>query len=323
MSDMTQTPAHAKPARRNHLWILFAIAFPAAVEVWASWVGVGSRSGFPVIRLPFGVPAFSTGFSLAVGMEAYWGYALYVWLVAGPGPKSRKFAMQSAIGAFLLSLLGQIAYHLMLAEHVAATPVIVVVFVAALPVTLLALVAFLIHLMHADRGDAGDAEVHARAEAERTQRDAAEASELAMVRAELETARGALEPARADLATARAEMGRLAARAETLERKLATATGRKQPRKPAGATGRKPAAATAPETAAVTGSATAPETDGITAPEEAEAPEDLDSEAKVLWYLDKGLSASRAGIAAGLTDSRGRQIARLRKPAPKGQDPEE
>ena len=52
----------------------------------------------------------------------------------------------------------------------------------------------------------------------------------------------------------------------------------------------------------------------------AEAPEDLDSEAKVLWYLDKGYSASRAGVKAGLTDGRGRQIARVAREAPRGID---
>lgn len=51
-----------------------------------------------------------------------------------------------------------------------------------------------------------------------------------------------------------------------------------------------------------------------------EAPADLDSEAKVLWFLDKGYSASKAGVMAGLTDSRGRQIARLAREAPKGID---
>lgn len=51
-----------------------------------------------------------------------------------------------------------------------------------------------------------------------------------------------------------------------------------------------------------------------------DAPEDLDSEAKVLWYLDRGVSASKAGVRAGLHDSRGRQIARLRREAPKGID---
>jgi hypothetical protein len=51
-----------------------------------------------------------------------------------------------------------------------------------------------------------------------------------------------------------------------------------------------------------------------------DAPEDLDAEAKVLWYLDRGVKASPAGVRAGLTDSRGRQIARLRRPAPKGLD---
>lgn len=51
-----------------------------------------------------------------------------------------------------------------------------------------------------------------------------------------------------------------------------------------------------------------------------EPPADLDSEARVLWYLDKGYSASKAGVMAGLTDSRGRQIARLAREAPKGID---
>jgi hypothetical protein len=235
------TPAHAKPARKNHLWVLFAIAFPAAVEVWASWVGVGSRSGFPVIRLPFGWPAFSTGFSLAVGMEAYWGYALYVWLAAGAGPRSRKFAMQSAIGAFTLSLLGQIAYHLMLAEHVAATPVIVVVFVAALPVTLLALVAFLIHLMHADRQAAGEAEGRALAVAAEAEREASGASELDALRAELEAFKAArdgeletlmsdLEAERAARETAQRETAEALTRAEILAKKLAAKSAQK-PRK--------------------------------------------------------------------------------------------
>lgn len=216
MTEMTQTPSHAKPVRRrDHLWVLFAIAFPAAVEVWASWVGVGSRSGFPVIQLPFHLAALSTGFSLAVGMEAYWGYALYVWLAAAPGPRSRAFAMKSAIGAFVLSLLGQIAYHLMLAEHVAATPVAVVVFVAALPVTLLALVAFLIHLMHADRRAAADAERQAVLEAERT----ALRAQLDALTSELEAARADRETAHRELAEALTRADRLAAKVEALSAK--------------------------------------------------------------------------------------------------------
>ena len=230
MDDMPPA-AHAKPARKNHLWVLFAIAFPAAVEVWASWVGVGSRSGFPVIRLPFGLPEFSTGFSLAVGMEAYWGYALYVWLAAGAGPRSRKFAMQSAIGAFTLSLLGQIAYHLMLAEHVAATPVIVVVFVAALPVTLLALVAFLIHLMHADGRDAENAERLAAAEAERIAAETSAADERTALRAELEAARETLAAVEAERNEAKREAAEAAAKTETLTRKLAAISARKAPAK--------------------------------------------------------------------------------------------
>lgn len=301
MDGMAQSPAHAKPARKNHLWVLFAIAFPAAVEVWASWVGVGSRSGFPVIRLPFGGPAFSTGFSLAVGMEAYWGYALYVWLAAGAGPRSRKFAMQSAIGAFMLSLLGQIAYHLMLAEHVAATPVIVVVFVAALPVTLLALVAFLIHLMHADGRDAEESARRAALEAERTASEDAAADERTALRAELDTAREAsraeLDALRAELETAvsaRAEVEQRAAEAlakvEVLTRKLARISGRKPARK-------SPPKKTATSTPEATASS----------PPEVQVPEDVDTQAAALEILaqEPDISGSALGRRLGKSERYG------------------
>ncbi len=302
------------PQRRNHLWVLFAIALPAAVEVWASWVGVGSRSGFPVMRVPLTGWSFSTGFSLAVGMEAYWGYALFVWLAAAPGPRSRKFAMGSAIGAFTLSLLGQVAYHVMLAEHVAVTPILVVIFVAALPVTLLALVALLIHLMHTDRRDAELAAELAAKETAEAEREAAEMSELAALRAELNEAREASRAVQADLATARAEAAEATARAEALARKLAAipkpGAARGSSRKPAG----KP-------TGSATGSGTR-KPDTVTGPQDSGGDAaDVDREALVLKYLGEGHTASEAGRLAGLTDSRGRQIARkLAKAAPEGLD---
>lgn len=139
-----EAAADSAAPRRNHRWLLFAIAIPAAVEVWACWVGLGSLCGFPMLG------RFSTDWTLAVGMEAYGGYALYVWLGGAPGPRSRSFAQWSALGAFALSLVGQVAYHLMLAKHITRPPSIVVVFVACLPVVVLALAAILTHLMHAD-----------------------------------------------------------------------------------------------------------------------------------------------------------------------------
>src|ERR1700676_5276243 len=110
--EQVMTGTRQKPARG--LWVLIIlIAVPAAVEVWASWVGLGSLCGFPVLHI--GGRALGTGWTLAVGMEAYAACALFCWLSAAPGPSSRLFAQWSALAAFGLSLLGQVAYHLMTA----------------------------------------------------------------------------------------------------------------------------------------------------------------------------------------------------------------
>lgn len=146
-------------------------------------------------------------------------------------------------------------------------------------------------------------------------------SEQSVLEAALEAERSARAEAEAEREAVRQELAELTeavtraeARAEELARKLAAlpkpeaarGSGRKRDAKPAGSgTGNE-----RPVTAAVTAPGE---------PEE-EAPEDLDSEARVLWFLDKGFSASQAGIKAGLTDSRGRQIARLAREAPRGID---
>jgi hypothetical protein len=162
-------------------------------------------------------------------------------------------------------------------------------------------------IMNGPRAADATAQGAAEAAAEAERRAAHEAA-LSAERDARTAAEAALAPLTAELATARTELGNAYARAETLARKLEAATGRNRraatARKSPAATGRKSEKATGPETAPVT------------APEGPEAPDDLDSEAKVLWYLDKGYSASKAGTLAGLTDSRGRQIARLKKTAP-------
>jgi hypothetical protein len=297
-----------RPPRRDHLWVLVIIAACALLEVWASWVTIGSVSGFPRIGGKHGLP---TDWILAVTTEAYWGYALYAWLAAAPGPRSRRFAMWSAAAVFALSLAGQGASHLMAPGKV--PPDAVVVLVTAQPVLVLALIAVLVHLRQIDREEAERAGRRAEAERERIAADAAEADERTALRAEADAARSARDEAEADLETARAELSRAVAKAETLTRKLDAATGRKR----GGATGRKRGTVTARKQDPVTGPATAREDVAD------DAPADFDSEAKVLWYLDKGYSASRAGVLAGLTDSRGRQLARLRngaKQEPAGDD---
>lgn len=148
----------------------------------------------------------------------------------------------------------------------------------------------------------------------------AEDGELARLRRELEavTARAeaeatalrkAVSGAEAERESARSEAEALTARVDSLIRKLAGNGDRKAagsaPRKRGGNETRKPAGSRA---------ASAPEADAGSG---AEVPADLDSEALVLRYLSEGKSASEAGRLAGLSDARGRQIARkLAKTAP-------
>jgi hypothetical protein len=331
--------AEEAPVRRDHLWVLVVIAAAALAEVWGSWVGIGSISGFPVLlgRIP-------TDWVLALVMEGYWAYGLYAWLAASPGPRSRSFAMWSCGAVFILSLVGQVTYHEMTVPP--DTPIgrrAVVGFVTVLPVTGLALIAVLIHLRHADREETAakalkrlDAERRAAEAAARAERQAAaeraEADERTHLRAELDRVSAAAEDSLSDLraeltgeldaartarADAEAALGSAQSQAETLarkleaaERKLSRAAGGSGSRKQNGTGSRKPAAVPAPAAAEGT-----PQT-------VPEAPPDLDAESAVLWYVDQGLSASAAGVAAGLSDSRGRQIVRkLTAPAPAGVDP--
>jgi colicin import membrane protein/SWI/SNF-related matrix-associated actin-dependent regulator 1 of chromatin subfamily A len=259
--------------------------------------------------------------------------------------------MWSCGAVFILSLVGQVTYHEMtVPPDTSMGRRAVVGFVTVLPVTGLALIAVLIHLRHADREETAakalkrlDAERRAAEAAARAERQAAveraEADERTHLRAELERVTGehaaaaeAMEDWKAEAARvhqmtvsvledrergAVAEAERLAVRAETLARKLEAATrklaagnGGSGSRKQSGTGSRKPAAVPAPAAAEGT-----PQT-------VPEAPPDLDAESAVLWYVDQGLSASAAGVAAGLSDSRGRQIVRkLTAPAPAGVDP--
>jgi Protein of unknown function (DUF2637) len=164
-----------------------------------------------------------------------------------------------------------------------------------------------------ERGRAAETELYRDRAAWRAEAAAARAdaeAEVTALRADLEAVTGRLE---AERETARAEAEEAARRIEVLGRKL-TAAGRKRgggngtsgSGKPEAESTRKPEAAAAP-----------PRPEGVP-----EAPPDLDAESAVLWYVDKGLSASAAGLAAGLSDSRGRQIVRkLTAPAPAGVDP--
>ena len=70
----------------------------------------------------------------------------------GVGPaRAQRFAKRSAIAAFVLGGLGQIAYHLMTAAHLTVAPWPITTVVSCLPVVVLGFGAALAHLQHPDR----------------------------------------------------------------------------------------------------------------------------------------------------------------------------
>jgi hypothetical protein len=139
IDGMAQTPAHARPARRDHVWVLAVIAGFALFDVWESWTQVGNKSGF----------THGTGWTLTVIVEVLAAYCLYAWFGA-PGRRSRRFAMWSAFAMLTLSLIGQGSSVLAARTR---PPLWLAVFVKDLPVLALALVAILIHLRRLDRED--------------------------------------------------------------------------------------------------------------------------------------------------------------------------
>lgn len=136
-----------KPVRA---WPLALMALPAAVSIWAGWVGLGSMAGFgPVHLLPGIAPHFvvDTSITLPVGLEAYAAFALGAWLRPGVPDAARKFAKWSAIGALALGMAGQAAYHLLAAFRITRAPVFVIVLVACIPIAVIGFGAALAHLI--------------------------------------------------------------------------------------------------------------------------------------------------------------------------------
>lgn len=148
------TPADvvtARPFRPVRRWPVALLAAPAFVAIWSGWVGVGALTGFgPVHPLPGIVSGFTinSAITLPIGVEAYAAYALRVWLAAAGPARARRFAKRSAIAAFVLGGLGQIAYHLMTAAHLAVAPWPITTVVSCLPVVVLGFGAALAHLQH-------------------------------------------------------------------------------------------------------------------------------------------------------------------------------
>jgi len=224
-----------RPHRDRLLPVLFLIVGCGLLEVWASWLTLGSVSGFPKLG------RMTTGWILPVTTEAYWSIAVVAWLADPAGAKSRRFAMCTAGVVFALSLAGQELGHVTAASHRPA-PMGLVMFVTALPLVAVALGAVLIHLRQADREEAGVAARAAREAARRAAEDAAAADERTWLRRELEALsarrdedvsalRAELDEAASALASARRDAAESLRRAEALERRLSAASDRGRPRK--------------------------------------------------------------------------------------------
>lgn len=130
-------------------WPVVLLAAPAFVAIWSAWVGVGELAGFgPVRPLPGIVDGLTinSAITLPIGMEMYAAYALRVWLSEACPLRARRFAKRSAIAAFVLGGLGQIAYHLMTAAEMKSAPWLITAAVSCLPVVVLGFGAALVHL---------------------------------------------------------------------------------------------------------------------------------------------------------------------------------
>lgn len=140
--------------RRARRWPVALLAAPAFVAIWSGWVGVGALTGFgPVHPLPGIASGFTinSAITLPIGVEVYAAYALRVWLTATGQTRAQRFAKRSAIAAFVLGGLGQIAYHLMTAAGLTVAPWPITTVVSCLPVVVLGFGAALAHLQHDDR----------------------------------------------------------------------------------------------------------------------------------------------------------------------------
>jgi hypothetical protein len=140
------TDREPRPVSR---WPVILLAAPAFVAIWSAWVGVGELAGFgPVRPLPGIADGFTinSAITLPIGMETYAAYALRVWLSDASPARARTFAKRSAIAAFVLGGLGQIAYHLMTAAEMKAAPWLITAVVSCLPVVVLGFGAALVHL---------------------------------------------------------------------------------------------------------------------------------------------------------------------------------
>jgi hypothetical protein len=146
----------SRAGRRVVVWPLLVIACSPFIAIWGGWVGLGKMTGFGLVNLLPGIVAdgswatLDTAITLPLGMEAYSAYAFYVLLHPAVSRRARRFAAWTALGAVVLGMAGQTAYHLMTAAGMTAAPWQITTVVSCLPVAVFGLAAALVHMVRAD-----------------------------------------------------------------------------------------------------------------------------------------------------------------------------
>ncbi len=151
MSTSPHLPgAPPAPDGRRRRWPLLVIGASAGTAVWSGWVGLGQLVGFGIVHpLPgiWDTATLNTAITLPVGVEAYAMFALSVATGSTPITRTaRRFAWTSSVASLALGMVGQVAYHLMNANHVTAAPWPIVAGVSCLPVLVLGVASVLWHL---------------------------------------------------------------------------------------------------------------------------------------------------------------------------------
>jgi hypothetical protein len=137
-------------------WPILIVAAGAFIAIWGGWVGIGKLTGFGDVNLLPGIvrdgswATLDTAITLPMGMEAYSAYAFYILLHRGVPRRARRFAAWSSLGAVVLGMAGQTAYHLMTAAGMTAAPWQITTVVSCLPVAVFGLAAALVHMVRSE-----------------------------------------------------------------------------------------------------------------------------------------------------------------------------
>jgi hypothetical protein len=146
----------SRAGRRVVVWPLLVIACSPFIAIWGGWVGLGKMTGFGLVNLLPGIvkdgswATLDTAITLPLGMEAYSAYAFYVLLHPNVPRRARRFAAWTALGAVVLGMAGQTAYHLMTAAGMVAAPWQITTVVSCLPVAVFGLAAALVHMVRSE-----------------------------------------------------------------------------------------------------------------------------------------------------------------------------